>query len=182
MNYYEYEYNTWNDFKSHAVTDLINKDIFTPQRYIFRGQGSSDWELISSFDRSYQSFDYKTRKTAEKTLIDKFKALVTKWEGKERFTGYSEEQIISVAQHYGIPTRLIDWSYSIYVASFFAFAHVSDYNGCVAIWVIDTNHEIWQGEYGVSIVEPYVSENIRQLHQKGAFCVNNSPEITLEQY
>jgi hypothetical protein len=39
-------------------------------------------------------------------------------------------------QHWGAPTRLVDWSYSFYVAAFFALADVKPGQRCT-IWALD---------------------------------------------
>ena len=181
MNFKIIEYNSWNELKAGITIDVCREDFFPYRRYIFRGQENADWWLISSFDRNFGHLSFQEKQDIENKFLNEFKRMCIEWEGNDNFNSYSDEQILTAGQHYGVPTRLLDWSYSIYIASFFAFSRKNTYDKS-AIWVIDTSHEIWQGRYGVSIEKCKVKENERQKYQYGVFTRNNTVNNTLEEY
>lgn len=182
VNYETLYYEEWYQLKSDIIKDVCNNNIFPDNRYIFRGQGDESWKLIATFDRYYGNLPFEQRKEIENSLIEEFKRLCIYWEGKEKFKTYNNLQLMSAGQHYGLPTRLLDWTYSLYVAIFFAFANVRSSNSNVAIWIIDREHEIWQGEYGITIETCRIDENERQKYQYGIFTLNKSPEKAIEDY
>jgi hypothetical protein len=108
--------NTWDGFKK-AVNRLEAK------RYIFRGQENSEWRLRSSFYRS-------GRANLEKYLLRDVADLQKVFSIVSPHTFNLNDPLqygafLNLAQHHGYPTPLLDWTWSPYIAAFFAFHKIS---------------------------------------------------------
>ena len=107
-------------------------------RYVFRGQGDSTWPLRTSLARHFIANKIKSdewRKRELKMYRMFRERLLSLCPGM--YDNWNPIDILSLMQHHGTPTRLLDFTYSPLVASYFA---LRDARGNSAIWVIDTNH------------------------------------------
>ena len=86
-------------------------------------------------------------------------------------------ELMSLAQHYGIPTRLLDWSRDLNVAIYFA---LSDYlrgkeireNEYMTIWAMDGGSlELESKPLPLKIIKPRYHNNPNLHAQKGVFSV-----------
>lgn len=108
------------------------------EKFIFRGQANKEWGLSTSLERLMvrlypKLIDSTIKSTQEKKMIEDFQ-----W----KYPLYSNSSIdtfdfvewLAVMQHYGSATRLLDFSYSFFVALYMA---VYD-NGCDnSVWAIN---------------------------------------------
>jgi len=118
--------------------ELIRELNELPNHYIYRGHADSSWKLQSSLERVLDSkWNSSAVSKFEDYSINEFKA---------RFRLYDRDNIVpdsklawlSVMQHHGVPTRLIDFTVSPYVALYFALeAYKPSTRSDLAIFAVD---------------------------------------------
>lgn len=182
------EFATWDDFKNGVRSQLPGAhDYDVYKRFIFRGQGNAAWSLRSTFDRSYSDKQAASRDALAKELIREF------YDECERFSPWrypqGDPRVLAMAQHHGLPTRLLDWSYSPYVAAYFAFSwfmfevKATEQTGNVAIWILnrdEVERKAPEGQLQIISVQDY--ENSRLGSQFGLFTYLKTNESSLEDY
>lgn len=112
---------------------FLNKFSQKKTRLLFRGHKSSEYKLIPSIGR------YNTNKKKEFTPDDEIKTLKL---FKQKSYPYldknvSKLELLALAQHYGLPTRLLDWTWNPLVALYFSVK--DDFNQDSAIFVWEKN-------------------------------------------
>jgi hypothetical protein len=110
-------------------------DIFRgqPLGWRYRGQRLASWPLRTALERvSLQGF-YVPQ--AEQFMLIKFRAISHQYRDEiGDLSGLLE--VLALMQHHGAPTRLLDWTRSPFVATFFAFNDVLAEDKTCAVWAI----------------------------------------------
>ncbi len=94
----------------------------------FRGEASVDAKLATSLQRL--GGDYAD---VERYLLRNFR----KYARREDVPDDSLWHWLAMAKHHGLATRLLDWTFSPYVALHFATAYPQDYDHDGLIWMVD---------------------------------------------
>lgn len=97
----------------------------------FRGQANANWDITPSIARNKKVFDKIV--AVEKTLIDKFKVTLKEFDLTKFIPSDTDKQkadwlFLASAQHYGLPTRLLDFSFAKEVALGFALLDPINFN------------------------------------------------------
>lgn len=86
-------------------------------RRIYRGVTNKEHKLIPSIARHSEEYTGRDIEFLERNLLDEFKRLSIR---ELEFVPASEFEWLFLAQHHGLPTRLLDWSINPLVALYFA--------------------------------------------------------------
>ncbi len=82
---------------------------------VFRGVTNSNYQLIPTIGRLAWLQDAQNKIWEEKEILNSFKRRST-----IETHAANDSEWIAIAQHHGLPTRLLDWTYSPLVALYFA--------------------------------------------------------------
>jgi hypothetical protein len=133
----------------------LENEFGTKGRWAFRGHRDEGWELESTLERAIRRFNVSDRSQIqiEAGLIRQF---------SRRAHHHMPDppaqrewvEWLALMQHHGAPTRLLDFTYSFYVALFFALEEM-DREGKSALWAIDID---WTDERLQGILENDVYE------------------------
>lgn len=104
----------------YKIDDLIRRLNELPNSFVYRGHSDSSWNLDSTLERVLGSkWSAANARKFEDRSLSTFISKYHIYNGKEH-TPTSKLCWLSVMQHYGTPTRLIDFSESPYIALYFA--------------------------------------------------------------
>ena len=178
-------YGGWVEFTRDLFTELFGDGIFRPGRYLFRGIADADWGLSSYFDRRFATIPLERRLPLWDRLLAEWRQMCAD-QGVAASILTEDRKLWALGQHHGLPTRLLDWSVSPYVAAFFAFSgHLTAPPGRhhqVAVWVLHLDNPVWSRPGGVEVVAVPALENVRLRNQGGRFTLCRASIGTLEEY
>lgn len=121
-----------------SVADLIEQLNCLPNNYIYRGHASADWLLESSLERTIGAgWSAEQAKKFEEHSLTQFQSKFHLYD-RENIQPESKLAWLSIMQHYGVPTRLLDFTESPYVALYFALeAYKPQLREDLAVFAID---------------------------------------------
>jgi len=92
------------------------------KKWLFRGQTNAEWGLETTLERLARRFsiDFSELSKIEQGLLRKFQREASLYISTPPNKN-DNMQWLALMQHHGSPTRLLDWTYSFFVATYFAF-------------------------------------------------------------
>lgn len=115
----------------HAFMDWVSQH--PSPRWVFRGH-AQDWPLKPTIGRNSTRY----RPDAEAKLLSEFKRLARPY--MDQANTMTEWDWLFVAQHHGLPTRLLDWTVNPLVSAYFACAASARGKKDGKIIAIETRH------------------------------------------
>jgi FRG domain len=100
--------------------------------YVYHGSADATWPLLTSLDRLGGVTPPHTKARLEAHILRHFLRYARPYLSRP----IDEWELLMTAQHYGVPTRLLDWTYSPLIAAHFATAGQRR-GSPAAIWQLD---------------------------------------------
>jgi len=141
----------------------------------YRGQSKKEWQLIPKAGRP--PFNLRD----DQNLFGQWKRRAIAYIDKENHT---EWEWLAIAQHTGVPTRLLDWTHNPLVAIFFACIENLESDGSLFIYKPKALYNISQNtpfkieKDTVKFFQPSASSN-RIINQFGYFSIHNQPSLEM---
>lgn len=152
---------------------------FTNDSYIFRGHRKDTYKLESTLDR--QIVNKLRILFSRESQLDTFKMAARGKRGTNPQQLNEPNEWWSLGQHHGLNTPLLDWTYSPFVAAYFAFFKTKgDDTKKRVIYAlnkgkIETYLRIKKKD-DVTFFQPTSDENPRVLNQNGLFTITKKGE------
>jgi hypothetical protein len=119
----------WLDLHDKLFQPIWQPDIRRHRAQLaYRGLSDANYELSTSLIRLGPGFE-----RLERHLLRNFR----KYAHRDAVSNDSNWNWLTLAQHHGLPTRLMDWTFSPYIAMHFATANLERFAVDGIIWAVD---------------------------------------------
>lgn len=155
--------------------EVLNK--YYGAHFVFRGIKDSSFALSTKLGRA----PFDNRSPAELVLIER--QLFERFKDRALpfldFLPRDDWEWLATAQHFGLPTRLLDWSSNPLVAAFFAVCDEAKTDSAIYVAQVDVSSERFDFPPPFEITKPSFYRpthlNRRIIAQQGLFCILPPP-------
>ena len=130
---YEHSVSTLAEF-TEAVRQISAYQAATGSRFVWRGAANADWPLHPSLVRAYMTMHGQVPMEPELRSIEaEVMREAREWSLDWHQTGgrLAALELLAALQHYGVPTRMLDFTFNPLIALWFAVEQHSDRDGRV---------------------------------------------------
>jgi hypothetical protein len=162
-------YKGWSDFFRKFLARYAELSTQTREQLASRGQADARWSLLTSLDRVASFSSAAEREQCLEKLIRQFRQQARRSAELKPETDLEWELL---GRHHGLPTSVLDFTTSPYVAAYFAFAEPLPTDATHAsIWVLDRERLSTDPILQVAIIdkEELIRFNPRAQEQQGLF-------------
>ena len=148
--------------------------------FIFRGQSISDWKLIPKVARKPYC-DYFINTKRETVLLESWKRYSIQYIDK---MPEDDWDWLTLAQHYNLATRLLDWSKNPLIGLFFAVFQNQDTDAALfALRQPKIVSRVESNPFNVKSLRCLYPKGIssRVVNQRGVFTITPDPTIPIEE-
>lgn len=148
-------FESWDDLESFYSKRGIGWD-----GWIFRGHRQAEWCLKTTLERSMARLQVPLMEApeVEEGFIRRFVRHMHLYPNEITISAPNFMETLALIQHHGGPTRLLDWSYSFFVAAYFALEAAFPKTSC-AVWALDAD---WWKKRARSLFPKEVQELLRK--------------------
>lgn len=150
-----------------STDQLIRSINELPNNFLYRGQANSEWGLQSSLERILsRQWTSEAVQKFEEFSLSQFKSKFHLYD-KENLQPDSKLAWLSLMQHYGVPTRLLDFTESPYVALYFALESYNPQQKIpLALYALDYAAILEKSIEYIKSKDNEFKENTKTIHEK----------------
>lgn len=164
-------------------------------QFWFRGHARSSWKLETTLERySKDNFTFRNYYQIIMNILPEIRGLssnkfdVLDWDSFSKasenfplYNNFPSADYFAYLRHFGFPSPLLDWSKSLYVAAYFAFADPVFDEECAAIYVyvdrFGPTKSYIEGEPMIWLLNTHTQVQKRHYRQQSGYTVSGCFDI-----